>query len=547
MTSDVTRAMNVAEPGFGALRDLRRARKANRLHGLPLSETLYRLYLLIIGLGGLVWWITTLLGTHLAKPDTLLSVVNRGPAVVGLMLAWLTGGAIRSGARGASLTIEPADVAHVLAAPIDRRKVLVRPAVHSIRKGVFTGAVVGGVIGAFTNPFLPGGPQRWIVTGAVLGALSGLWTGAVGLIAGGRRLDQRVATCVALGLVGWSLVDVLLSQTSSVATSPFSLIGAAFMYPVSGRSTRGTVGGLVLMFGALSAVACAFRWLGGVAVEAAERRARLVSQLRFAVSTQDLRAVVVLRRQLAMERSRRRPRLTVRGRSGPTGAIVTRSMRGFARWPGTRLVRVVALAIVAGVLLRVAYDGPLPFAIVSALMFVVIGLDLVEPLSQDADRPGLLRSLPRHRGRIANRQLIVPGIAASFLGLLGSVASVVWALAVGSGGDGTRAVQTGVAVAVACVVGSVVGTLGAAVNVAQGPPSLATMLSAPEFAFMRTSIPAVLSVLGTVGPLLSARATARDAVTMSVYPGILRAVLAAGMVGYLVLVWLTDGGIREPS
>jgi hypothetical protein len=540
--------MSPAGAGLVALRDLRRARKANRLHGLPLSETLYRLYLLVIGLGGLVWWITTLLGSHLVKPDTMESVTNRGPAVVGLMLAWLTGGALRSGARGASLTIEPADVAHVLAAPVDRRKVLMRPAVHSVRKSVFTAAIVGGVVGAFTNPFLPGGPQRWIVTGSVLGALSGLWLAGVGLVAGGRRLAQRSAVGIAVGLVAWSVIDVVLSRTSSVVTSPFSLIGTAFLYPMLGSGVRVTAGGVVVAIGAVVASVAAFGSLGGVAVEAAERRARLVSQLRFAVSTQDLRAVVVLRRQLAMERSRRRPWLRVRGRSGSTGAIVTRSLRGFARWPGTRLVRVVALAVVAGVLLRVAYDGPLPLAIISALIFVVIGLDLVEPLSQDADRPGLLRSFPRHRGRMANRQLIVPGLVAALLGALASLASEVWAVAVeDASSGGSRAVQAGLAVAVACVIGCVIGTLGAAVNVAQGPPSLATMMTAPEFAFIRTSIPAILGVLGTVGPLLSARESARNADSLSVYPGILRAVMGASLLGYLVLVWLTDGGIREPS
>ena len=49
------------------------------------------------------------------------------------------------------------------------------------------------------------------------------------------------------------------------------------------------------------------RLVAGSSLEAAERRTELVGQLRFAVTLQDLRTVLVLRRQLAQERPRSRP------------------------------------------------------------------------------------------------------------------------------------------------------------------------------------------------------------------------------------------------
>ena len=54
-------------------------------------------------------------------------------------------------------------------------------------------------------------------------------------------------------------------------------------------------------------VVAAVRLSGRLRVDALTRRAALVSQLRFAVTMQDLRTVIVLRRQLRNEHPRRVP------------------------------------------------------------------------------------------------------------------------------------------------------------------------------------------------------------------------------------------------
>ena len=216
-----------------------------------------------------------------------------------------------------------------------------------------------------------------------------------------------------------------------------------------------------------------------------------------------------------------------------------------ARWPVARASRVVILAVVAGVSLRLSYEGTVPLVLISALCFFVMGLDLVEPLAQDADRPDLLKSFPRHRGRMANRQLIVPAAAAAVFGLVAGGAAIATGVFASStvGPSG----ETALAVFVAALCGAVTGTLAAAVNAAQGPPSLGTMLSTPELAFMRTSLPFIVTIIGTVGPLLSARLAALNTKTPSVYPGVVRGVLVVAVVSYGIVLWITDGGIREPK
>lgn len=527
--------------GLVALRELRRARKANRLQGLPWGETLYRVYLIVVGIGGIVWWLATILGDRQVSAAAVADVRRVGPSVVGLGLAAVFGNALRSGARGAALTIEPADVSHVLAAPLSRARVLRRPAVHSLRRGAFTAMLVGFSGGALTSPFLPGGPFRWTVLAAIVAALLGLSASAVALIAGGRRLSSRLALAICAALLAWSVADVVTERR----TSPLSFVGASMILPLRTPPRVATVSAIGVLVGCVVLVVVSLVGLGGVGVEAAERRARLVSQLRFAVSTQDLRAVVLLRRQLASERARRRPWFQVKGQAGPGGAVVTRGLRSMARWPVARASRVVILAVVAGVSLRLSYEGTLPLVLISALCFFVMGLDLVEPLAQDADRPDLLKSFPRHRGRMANRQLIVPAIAAAVFGLVAGGAAIATGLFASStvGPSG----ETALAIFVAALCGAITGTLAAAVNAAQGPPSLGTMLSTPELAFMRTSLPFIVTIIGTVAPLLSARIAALNAKTPSVYPGVVRGVLVVAIVSYGIVLWITDGGIREPK
>ena len=192
---------------FVALRELRRARKANRLQGLPWGETLYRVYLIVIGVGGIVWWLATVLGERQVSAATVADVRRVGPSVVGGVLAVLVGNALRSGARGAALTIEPADVAHVLQSPLPRARVLRRPAVHTLRRGLSSGFVFGAAVGPLTAPFLPGGPGRWTLLTGGLGAFFGLALSSLALVATpvvnrGRQRAGGLGGCLGCGHQG---------------------------------------------------------------------------------------------------------------------------------------------------------------------------------------------------------------------------------------------------------------------------------------------------------------------------------------------------------
>jgi hypothetical protein len=176
-----------------------------------------------------------------------------------------------------------------------------------------------------------------------------------------------------------------------------------------------------------------------MSLEAAERRGRLAAQLRFALSLQDLRAVILLRRRLAAEEPRARPWLRLGGRRlGGTGAApeqqvfvrsagparpgpaaLRRSLHSLLRWPATRILRVAGLGIVAGFAAGGAWNGTTPLVIVAGVALFVAALDALEPLAQEWDHPTRRDSLPLRPARLAYPSLIVPAVVLAFITAVG--------------------------------------------------------------------------------------------------------------------------------
>ena len=153
-----------------------------------------------------------------------------------------------------------------------------------------------------------------------------------------------------------------------------------------------------------------------------------MGQLRFAATLHDLRTVIVLRRQLAMELPRLRPwvRLQVRG----TGhlPVFVRGLRGVLRFPAARAARLLLLGAVAGLCLRGMWAGTTPLVVLAGLALFVAGLDTVEPLAQEVDHPSRRDASPLEPAAIHLRhipvgvlgQLVVAAVAIGVAGLPGS-------------------------------------------------------------------------------------------------------------------------------
>lgn len=474
--------------------ELRRARRRRRLAHVDFFEALYQAYLTALAVGIVVAVGSGATGDSPLGASALAQVRAHGAAAVGLVVAAVVAVALHSAGRGGPLAVEAPDVAHVLLAPVDRRAAMSGPARQQLRFGVFAGGIAGAVVGLIAYRRLPGAPGAWVFWNAVVGGLAAAAALGAAMAASGRRMSRRVANALALLVVAWSAADL----AAGVKTSPFTLLGRLSLSGLGFDWTA--LGGAAF---ALVLVVLGLALIGGLSLEAAERRSRLVSQLRFAATVRDLRAVMLLRRQLAQERPRSRPwvRVAPASGAGARGAVWSRSWHGILRWPARRVVRLVLLGVAAGASLRGVWAGTAPLVVLAGLALWLAALEAVEPLAQEVDAADRRDSYPRAEGWIELRHLTVPFLVMAAVGLI----AIGAALPLGRVG---LVLGVGGATLVSAIPAAVAG---AAVSVVRPPPLSAVDSLMPELTGLRSVVrevlPPALAIAGLL-PVLAARAVA---------------------------------------
>lgn len=384
-----------ASPETRALFALRRARQRRRLGDTEWFDLAYRVYLVALFGGGGVLWAASAIGNTSASGDAVRLVAEHGPAWLGLIAAVAVALGLRGGAQGGPLALEAADVTMVMLAPVDRRLALRRPATQRVRSAVGLATALGATAGQLAGRRLPGSPWAWTGSGAMFGATVGLaWAGAA-LCAHTFRLPRPAATAISTVLIGWQAVSAATTWPGPTTTAGSLAMWGWRQHPVD----------LIAIVVAAAATVIGVRRVGHTSLEALARRSSLVSQLRFAVTMQDLRTVVLLRRQLNQEHARRQPWVTVPNVRQP---VVRRGLRGLARTPLTRLVRIAAIAAATGASLAVAVQGATAMLVVGALGGFLLGMETTEPLSQEIDQPNATDSYPITRGRLLAAHLVAP-------------------------------------------------------------------------------------------------------------------------------------------
>jgi hypothetical protein len=499
------------------LRDLRSARRRHYLRQLDWVDALYKAYLTAIaaGVGTLV--VSGALGDARASASVVRTITTRGPAAGGLLVALLCAAGLRTGARGGPLALQPPDVHQILLAPVRRSLALRAPVLSQLRGRAFAGAVAGAVVGNLAFRRLPGRPAGWVACGVAFGVLAAAASMGAALIASGLRVRPWLATVLGLLLAGWSAADWALHAN----TSPATMLGKLDLAPLE---HGGAVTMVVGAAAALVVLAVGLARVGGTSLEDSLRRAGLVAQLRFAVTVQDLRAVILLRRQLAAELPRSRPWIALRPAAavGTLGATVwRRGWRSFLRWPAARCVRVAALGAIAGAAAWGAWRGTTPLVVLAGCALLLAALDAIEPLAQEIDHP-TRRSLLPVQGRVLLRShLVAPGAALVVVGLVG-------VLVVSVAARDSQAVTVGLAVMVPAALGALAG---AAVSVITDPFQWVLI---PAVQNVRAAAPFVLATAGVL-PVLAARYAERHGLSA---PG---AALQVGLLVALVCLGVLVG------
>lgn len=511
----------IAVPG-SVVGELRRTRRRQRVSAIHWVDALYQVYVTALAVVAAVLFLSSVVGDERLGAAAIGRVADEGPALLGLVAAVAIAIGLRSGCRGGPLAVEAADVRHVLLAPVDRGVALRSPAMRQLRFAAFAAAAVGATIGQFAGRRMVGhgaGPA-WVASAALFGvAVVTLALGSA-LVASGRRLPTWLGGAVAAAIVALAAADV----AGVVGWSPTDPVGRIAVWPLDFAPI-----GVVALAVGIALVGVGLAGVAGISLEAAERRTALVGQVRFAVTLQDLRTVMVLRRQLAADQPRSRPWLALRRRS--RFPVWQRGWRGVLRFPLARVARLVILAVAAGLALRGVWDGTTPLLIAAGLALWVAALDAVEPLSQETDHPTRTDAMPRERGEVLVRHLPVPTVVMVVL------AGLAVAAAVAGGARSDEVAVLGVAV-LPLAAGA---TAGAVISVLMGAPKPVSefALATPEIAgaktAMRTIWPPLVAVAGTLPVWAGARATdaGGDPLAAAVTAGAVAVVIAGITAGWV--------------
>lgn len=480
---------------LGALRSVRFRKRTAKIEPF---DAFYQAYITAI-IGG----IAVLLLSGAAGGDQLtLSQLDRLqanlPAGLGVLAAAALGLGLRSGSRGGPVALEAADVRHVLLSPINIGAAMRRPILRQARFATFVAVVVGGIGGQLLARRTEGHALAWTAYGSLWAVAVTVLFLASAWLAAGHRMSRAWATSIAALVLVWPIADA----ANVAPTSPFAWLGR-IPFLVHHFDPLALVTLPVILVAAVVGVTR----IGGISIEEMARRSALVGEMRFAATMRDLRTVLVLRRSLLQERPRNRPWLP-RFRSGPSSTspvvvYIARSWRSLLRIPAARLLRMAILAAIGGAAARAAWDGVLPLALVTGLCAFLVGLDAIEPLSQEFDHETILELVAVPTGTVHSSLLIVPTATAVVMSGFGVAGAA-------TGGLNATGVIVAVTVSVACALTGVAGAAVSTVRGAPDPNDLSMLMLPPEAASSRVvfdaALPPAIACLGLVPFFIAQRA-----------------------------------------
>ena len=512
----------MSDDTLDVLYDLRRRRKRHRLGDIEWFDAAYRVYLVALFGGGTVLWISSSISDTTVSDQAVADIARIGPALIGLITALTFLAALRSGAQGGPLALEAPDVAYVMLSPVDRTRALLRPVTQRARSAASLAATFGAIVGQLAGRRLPGTPIAWAASGAAFGITTALLWAGTALIAHAIRLPLWIATSLGLAGVAW--------QSAALAwhvPGPANLDGSLAMW-----GWRQHPLDLAAPLLAVIVIIIGVALLQQTSLDALARRSSLVAQLRFAVTMQDLRTVILLRRQLNQEQTRGTPWLAVP--RWVTHPIPRRGIASVARFPLTRLVRMTAFAAMAGVFQAMVLRGTTPALIGTALMLFVLGLEVMEPLSQEVDQPDRTDSLPIERGELLVRHLLAPAVALVPFAVIAAASAVA---VLGT----SRAIAPVAILALPTVLAGAAGGVVSIVRDAPDPTKGATAQAfvPPEMAgissAMRVGLPILVSALAASTVLLVRHA---ERLGTSTVGAALRGAIGAALLTCLIGYWV---------
>ena len=192
-----------------------------------------------------------------------------------------------------------------------------------------------------------------------------------------------------------------------------------------------------------------------------------------------------------------------------------------------------------------ALNGTTPLVVVTAVLTFVLGLEVMEPLSQEVDQPDRTESFPIERGRLMLEHLAAPAVALVPFTIIGAAAAVVLEM------RHSNAPTLGGAIAVVAILALptvFTGAAGAVINIVRDAPD--PMASNSQQSFMppemagfstvlRTLVPLIVSIIGALS-ILIVRSALRVQGPSAVVPAAIRSAVACTLVVAGVAAWVRN-------
>lgn len=520
--------MNSPALGADALRAMRHQRRRHRVEDMDWFEAMYRVYITAFVGGGAILVLSGLAGDQALSAQGLANLRQNTPHVVGLIAALVVFLGLRSGANGGPIAVEEPEVRHVLLSPVPHSAVMRHPAIQRLRTYAFMGALAGGTANQLLSRRVPNSGTSlagWAIYGAIAGAIIGSLFVISALLAHSLALPRWLTTAIATALLAWQTA-VTFGDTSTAG--PFDFTGSISLWWLRIHSIDIVGIAVVALLAVLSVVLA-----GNLSLEALARRSALVSQMKFAVTLQDIRTVILLRRQLSQEHMRAKPWVNVPP-ALRRDVVVGRGFRSFAHFPLRRIFRMTLLSGTAAAAMVIAFNGTTPGIVVAGVLLFVLGLDAVEPLSQEIDQPDRTDAIPVERGLLMTKHLVVPALLTIPFLIVGVLTAFVME-------PQASTLVYATLIGIPALLG---GIAGASLNAVQGAPDPAGGATSglalpPEVSGMTTVVRAVFPpaiTVATCAPVLALRWSLDNNVSPAT--NTIRAVLATAILLVLVAGWV---------
>lgn len=507
-----------------AVRDLEGVRRDNRRRRIDIWEAVYQAYLVGFSLFAVMALGSALLPSQEVSSGTIAWLEQRGGAAIGIVVAVAILLGLRSGSHGGPLAFDAPTVQYILQSPVDRPFVTRRTAVTQVRTMSLWGALIGVGTGLSVSASLPGSVLTHAVGFGLIGVVTGAGMTGAALVASGRRISTVVASLAGTALVLWSVADLVAGSV----TAPQTMLGALglpeILEPVVAIIPIVLIA--ILVFTGIMVS-------GGLSLEESRRRAGLVSQIRFALTMQDLRTVVLLRRRMAQSGHRSKPWIPIPRSTGLRAPFLRRTVHSVVRLPGGALIRIATLLVASAATFAIASHTLPVLALLPGLFLFVIAYDVLEPLAQEADHPTRWTAHPVPNGLVVTR-LTASGFA--LLVPLGLVAATGAAIA-GSPHDAPLAFASFGLGALGATAGAAVATmLGASTSGGGGASSQSEVFGVSVV--MRIALPIIVAVV-PFAPTAAALGAGGD-----VNPVISTSLIVTGLTTGIAWMWLS---YRSPA